>query len=255
MFHDSCNHFNDIVMDSMERIMATSAQTKTFINYIAPMIQAEAKARGYKVCSTIIAQAVIEGASGTSSLAKYYHNHFGMKCGKSWKGASVNLKTKEEYSVGQLTTIKDNFRVYSSDAQGVAGYFEFISASRYANLKDATTYTEYAQMLKDDGYATSSTYVQTLCNTVTRYDLTKWDDFGVKPINARPILKKGVNGDDVAYCQRILIGLGYDLGKWGADGQFGAQTDLMVRRFQSEHGLKVDGIVGVKTWAMLEKYD
>lgn len=151
------------------------AQAKQFIAYIAPMIQAEARRRGYRICSTVIAQAIIEGAAGTSSLAKKYHNHFGMKCGKSWTGATVNLKTKEEYTKGTLTTIKDNFRAYDSDEEGVKGYYDFISAKRYANLKTARTAREYAEMLKTDGYATSSTYVNTLASTVNKYNLTVWD--------------------------------------------------------------------------------
>ena len=110
----------------------TSAQAKDFIKHIAPMIQSEAKQRGYKICSTVIAQAIIEGAAGTSILAKTYHNHFGMKCGKSWKGGSVNMKTKEEYATG-LVTIKDNFRIFPSDEAGVSGYYDFISSPRYEN--------------------------------------------------------------------------------------------------------------------------
>ena len=74
----------------------TSAQAKKFINEIAPLIQAEAKKRGYAVCSTVIAQAIIESGI-TSILAVKYHNYFGMKCGSAWKGKSVNLRTKEEY--------------------------------------------------------------------------------------------------------------------------------------------------------------
>lgn len=154
----------------------TAAQAKAFIEHIAPLIQAEAKKRGYKICSTTIAQAIIEGAAGTSGLAKY-HNHFGMKCGSSWKGASVNMKTKEEYTPGTLTTIKDNFRAYASDEEGVKGYYDFISTKRYANLKTASTYKEFAQYLKNDGYATSSSYVNSLCSTVTKYNLTKYDSF------------------------------------------------------------------------------
>lgn len=153
----------------------SSAQAKEFINNIAPLIQAEATKRGYKVCSTAIAQAIIESASGTSSLGYKYHNYFGMKCGSSWKGASVNLSTKEEYKVGTLTNIKANFRVYDSMAQGVVGYYDFISTKRYTNLKEAKDYKEYAQMLKADGYATSSSYVNTLISTVNKYDLTKYD--------------------------------------------------------------------------------
>ncbi|APE20146.1 MULTISPECIES: peptidoglycan-binding domain-containing protein [Streptomyces] len=35
------------------------------------------------------------------------------------------------------------------------------------------------------------------------------------------------------------------------DGVFGARTDSAVRRFQSNHGLAPDGIVGPRTWEKL----
>ena len=107
--------------------MATATEVANFINKIAPLIQKYAKQYGYKVASPIIAQACCESAFGTSSLGKKYHNYFGMKCGSSWRGKSVNLKTKEEYKIGTLTDIKANFRAYSSMEEGIKGYFEFIS--------------------------------------------------------------------------------------------------------------------------------
>lgn len=153
------------------------------------MIQTEASKRGYKVASPIIAQACIESAFGTSSLGYKYHNYFGMKCGSSWNGKSVNLKTKEEYKVGVLTTIKDNFRVFDNMADGVAGYFDFINTKRYANLKDARTPKEYLETIKADGYATSSTYVQTNMNCIEKYGLTKYDNFANQPAS-KPITPK-----------------------------------------------------------------
>lgn len=154
----------------------SASEVKAFIQHIAPIIRAEADRRGYKICSAVIAQAIIEGRYGTSTLAKVYFNHFGLKCGKSWHGKSVNLKTKEEYQVGNLVTIKDNFRVFDNDFDGVAGYYNFVDTKRYANLKFAADYRQYAEYLKADGYATSSTYVQTLCDTVRKYNLYTWDD-------------------------------------------------------------------------------
>ena len=238
----------------------SSAQAKEFIKHIAPMIQSEAKRRGYKICSTVIAQAIIEGAAGTSILAKTYHNHFGMKCGKSWKGGSVNMKTKEEYSPGNLTTIKDNFRTYPSDEAGVSGYYDFISASRYENLKTATTYREYAERLKLDGYATSSSYVNTLCNTVTKYNLGAYDESTDAPqhIQNRRVLKLTtpmMTGSDVIICQQILQKLGYNIGASGVDSKYGKKTAEAVAKFQAEHGLVVDSMVGIHTWSMLEKYN
>ena len=152
-------------------------KVEEFINTIAPLIVAEGKKRGYSVFSTVIAQAIIESNSGKSILGYKYHNYFGMKCGSRWKGKSVNLKTKEEYTVGTLTTIKDNFRVYDSIEEGVKGYYDFISTKRYANLKESKTYVEYAENLKADGYATSSKYVNTLCTTVVAHNLIKYDSF------------------------------------------------------------------------------
>lgn len=238
----------------------SSAQAKEFIKHIAPMIQSEAKRRGYKICSTVIAQAIIEGAAGTSILAKTYHNHFGMKCGKSWKGGSVNMKTKEEYSPGNLTTIKDNFRTYPSDEAGVAGYYDFILASRYENLKTATTYREYAERLKLDGYATSGSYVNTLCNTVTKYNLGAYDEATDAPqhIQNRRVLKLTtpmMTGSDVIVCQKILQSLGYDIGSSGVDSKYGKMTEKAVRTFQRDKSLVVDGKVGIATWTMLEKYN
>lgn len=145
-----------------------------FISTIAPLIVKEGKKRGYHIFSPIIAQAICESNWGQSGLSANYNNFFGLKCGSKWKGASVNMKTKEEYA-GTLTTIKDNFRAYPSVVDGVAGYFDFISTKRYANLKTAMTPLQYCQNLKADGYATSSSYVNTLMSIIQKNNLTKYD--------------------------------------------------------------------------------
>ena len=67
------------------------------------------------------------------------------------------------------------------------------------------------------------------------------------------ILKNGMDGDDVKELQTCLIGLDYDCGVWGADGEFGDATEQAVRKFQTAHGCMVDGEVGPDTLAALEK--
>jgi len=167
--------------------MATAAQVSTFIQTIAPLVQKYCKKYGYHVASPIIAQACCESAYGTSWISKApYWNLFGMKCGGSWTGRSVSARTKEEYTVGTLTSIVDNFRAYDSLEEGVEGYFKFISWSRYANLKTATTPQQYLEYIKQDGYATSSTYVNTNMSIVNTYNLTKYDDFTVDAQAAAP---------------------------------------------------------------------
>lgn len=59
-----------------------------------------------------------------------------------------------------------------------------------------------------------------------------------------------LQGDDVRALQQRLLDLGY-AGLGTADGIFGAKTDAAVRVFQAINGLKVDGIVGPKTYAQL----
>ena len=154
----------------------TESQAKEFIAYIAPIIRAEATKRGYPICSTAIAQAIAEGAAGTSSLARVWFNHFGMKAGTTWKGKTVKLKTKEEYKKGVLTEIYATFRAYDSDEDGIKGYYDFISTKRYSNLKNAKDYRQYADYIKRDGWATSSSYVENLIGKVEKYGLQKYDN-------------------------------------------------------------------------------
>lgn len=64
----------------------------------------------------------------------------------------------------------------------------------------------------------------------------------------RPMIKKGNKGKWVKELQTQLQKKGYDLGKWGVDGDFGSATESAVKAFQADYGLTADGIVGEKTW-------
>lgn len=148
---------------------------KKFTINIAKYVRKYAPKYGIKVYSPIIAQAIHESGWGESSLAWKYHNYFGLKCGTLWTGKSVNLSTKEEYTAGTLTTIRDNFRVYDNMEQGVIGYFEFIQRPRYANLKGVTSCEQYLINIKNDGYATGSLYVDHTMDVVNIYNLKQFD--------------------------------------------------------------------------------
>ena len=63
--------------------------------------------------------------------------------------------------------------------------------------------------------------------------------------------KQGSQGDEVKRLQQTLIDKGYDVGKSGADGIYGAQTAAAVKRYQQAQGLAADGIAGQKTQAAL----
>lgn len=70
------------------------------------------------------------------------------------------------------------------------------------------------------------------------------------------ILRNGDAGEDVKVMQGYLLKLGYDLGKWGADGDFGDATEMAVKAFQKANGLEADGEYGPKSHAkMLDLLD
>lgn len=147
-----------------------------FITAVAGYVDKYASGYGILVHSSVIAQAILESGWGKSTLAVEYHNYFGLKCGTKWKGESVNLSTKEEYTPGTLTSIRDNFRIYSSMEEGVKGYFEFIQLPRYQNLKGITDPRKYLETIRKDGYATSSDYVKNCMDLVEQYELRKYDN-------------------------------------------------------------------------------
>ncbi len=61
-------------------------------------------------------------------------------------------------------------------------------------------------------------------------------------------LKRGSKGDDVKTLQQGLAKLGYNI---STDGIFGGGTEAIVIRFQNDHDLSPDGVVGTNTWAVL----
>lgn len=60
-------------------------------------------------------------------------------------------------------------------------------------------------------------------------------------------LKRGSRGNLVEDLQLALVKLGYSVGSVGADGDYGKNTETAVRKFQTDHGLTVDGIAGNQT--------
>jgi hypothetical protein len=80
----------------------------------------------------------------------------------------------------------------------------------------------------------------------------KEPDKGDQTVSKKTI-RRGDKGDLVRECQTMLKKLGYDLGKYGVDGDFGQATEKAVKAFQKAHKLSQDGVVGPKTWDALQK--
>ena len=72
--------------------------------------------------------------------------------------------------------------------------------------------------------------------------------FGPRTKNALPIVRKGARGNVTYLIQSALFILGYDV---LPDGIYGVKTESAVRQFQSDFGLKIDGVAGKQTLGTL----
>lgn len=131
--------------------------------------------------SVMIAQAILESASGQSQLAQApNYNLFGIK--GSYKGKSVTFNTQEDLGGGNMTTIQAEFRAYENYEesfddyatlmkQGLSGNSEFYSGTWKANTK---TYEDATRFLTGR-YATDSLYNKKLNGLIETYKLTEYD--------------------------------------------------------------------------------
>jgi hypothetical protein len=71
-----------------------------------------------------------------------------------------------------------------------------------------------------------------------------------KDAEDRPTLRRRAEGNPIFLVKEVQRKVGF-VGRQ-VDGNFGPLTEAAVRRFQRNHGLVPDGIVGPKTWAALD---
>ena len=83
----------------------------------------------------------------------------------------------------------------------------------------------------------------------SRDDLARWPwSWGTGYVPFPGTLKEKSLGPHVGALQKRLADLGYAL---KVDHSFGAKTKAAVIQFQTDRGLKADGVVGRTTWAVL----
>ncbi|WP_079475627.1 peptidoglycan recognition protein family protein [Marinococcus halophilus] len=71
--------------------------------------------------------------------------------------------------------------------------------------------------------------------------------------NNEPLLQAGDTFNAVKKLQQMLLATGEKLPKYGADGDFGTETEQAVKSFQRAQNITVDGVVGPETWEHLNK--
>ena len=159
--------------------------TLTFSNNASQQAFIESVAEGaiegwneYGVLPSItVAQAILESGWGSSTLSTQAHNLFGIK--GSYNGNYVTMSTREVIN-GQSVYVNAAFRAYANNSESVEDHGNFLySNSRYSNLLGDTSYTDVAQKLSQDGYATDPYYSSSLMSLVKTYDLTQLDSIAI----------------------------------------------------------------------------
>ncbi len=154
-----------------------------------------------------------------SQLATRDHNLFGMKWASSFASAlevagKAGWTTQEEYTPGTFTTITAYFTVFKGDVECIRFRSRvFLQASHYsanALIREAIASCDSDKMaegLKDAGYATSSSYVETLKAAMDEYNLRRFDGMSLEDLRA------GVaDGDAVIAAAESQLGVPY---VWG----------------------------------------
>jgi len=152
-----------------------------FINIIASYVLTYANKYGIKVCSPIIAQAILESGFGNSELGKNANNFFGLKykIGRCPTASGIYYKVGSEQSAdGTYVSSPMQWCKFDNMEKCVIGYFDFINNTRYSNLKGVTNPNTYLKNISKDGYATSLNYVKNVSRVIELEDLTKYDNMG-----------------------------------------------------------------------------
>lgn len=131
--------------------------------------------------SVMIAQAILESASGSSELAQApNYNLFGIK--GTHNGKSVSFATQEDLGSGNRYTTQAGFRVYENYEDCFNDYATLLKEGLTGNSKfyegvwksNAATYQEATEYLTGR-YATDTSYNKKLNGLIETYELTEYD--------------------------------------------------------------------------------
>lgn len=143
--------------------------------------------------SVMIAQAILESASGQSQLAQApNYNLFGIKGTHNGKG--ISFATQEDLGDGTLYTTQATFRQYENYEDSLNDYAQLLKEGLTGNSHfydgvwktNAKTYQEATKFLTGR-YATDTSYDKKLNGLIETYDLTKYD----KEVAGPQLNKKG----------------------------------------------------------------
>lgn len=168
-----------------------------------------------------IAQIIQESGQGDrmSQLAERDHNLFGMKWWSGYAGCpevagKANWATSEEYVPGEHTQITASFIRFTGDAECIRFRSRvFLQAERYSGnalIQEAIERHDSDRMaegLKDAGWATDSSYVESLKSIMAQWGLYRLDSMTVEDLK-----DPAANGNAIVEAAYSQLGVPY---VWG----------------------------------------
>lgn len=181
--------------------------------------------------SIILAQGCLESSDGNSRLATKGNNHFGIKCGNSWKGKTISHK---DDSRGEC------FRKYRKVEDSYKDHSEFLRKGiRYQSLFDLRSddYKSWAHGLKAAGYATDPKYARLLIEIIEQNRLYEYDNKSnkKKPDKTATDRNAAPGGRNIAVTASPIYKYSFD------------------RQIYSDHGTPYIIATGIETYSSLAK--
>ena len=133
----------------------------------------------------------------------------------------------------------------------------FVGSGDYVKLTDSKYLTSDQYLLRGDILVKNGHTVMVLedgpkAANVPNSDTVYKPDIVTIHYSVRlPMLVKGTESEAVRAMQQLLIAKGYDLPRYGADGEFGDETENALLLFQEDMGLKPVAKCGPDTWSAL----
>jgi len=143
---------------------------QAFVERLAPQAR-EAAAQTGVPARFILGQAALESGWGNHEIrgadGRGSHNLFGIKAGRSWKGATTKVMTTE-YVDGVPRKQLERFRAYGSYTEAFADYARLLQTQpRYAEvLANAHDARAFAFGMQRAGYATDPRYGEKLARVI-----------------------------------------------------------------------------------------
>lgn len=186
----------------------------------------------------------ISHTNGANGTVKGYRPIYFTGSAKGRKLAEIMVKYRKQiYPYGVvLNNRTDLYELKNTNA--VAFYEEH---AFHDNLEDATWFHTHMNEIAESA-------AKGLCEYFgIPYVAPSNDNKPAIPSTATTILRKGSTGAEVKSLQKKLLQIGYYLGSYGADGDYGDATVTAVRKFQKDNSLTVDGEAGPNTLAAVNR--